>query len=252
MIAVGGCAFFKRPVLIGPNGKDVAKKVVLIPGQKAVVEKNKQVFYFDGKTQVQLTQTGSNHEPVLSPGGDRVLFTRKSSVEAMIPVEGDGFNDPEDAFSDQLWVMDIVSRKEKLLVNDLPWPQQRQEIETGRLLPWIGNAQFSADGQKIYFTAPVWVTSSGLYVVPVDGGEAKFITDTNYLKVIDRGEYKGDLILSQHRYFLYGGSYDWCYIFSPEGKEIAVLSEDPDGIDWERLYSEEVVDKDENAGKGKH
>ena len=244
LVGLGGCSFLKHPLLVGPIRPDQVK-VVLTPGHKAVFEKDKQIFYFDGKTQVQLTLAGSNHDPVLSPDDSRALFTRKSKKEAMIPVDGgDGFYDPEDAYSDQLWVIDIASRTERLLVDDLPWPGDFPHEEGVRLDPWIGNPQFAVDGKSIYFTVPVWVTSSALYVVSADGGEAKFITSANYLKVIERGEYKGNLILSKHRYFRYGGSYDWCYIFSPDGKEIEVLSDDPDAIDWERLYFEETPDED--------
>jgi len=241
--SICGCSFCKQPTLVGPD-RQQQEKVVLTPGHKAVFEKNKQIFYFDGKTQVQLTNAGSNHYPVLSPDGGRVLFTRKSKKEAMNPVDGgDGFYDPEDVYSDQLWIMDINSRVEKMLVEDLPWPEGYPAEKGTRFVPWIENAQFSVDGRSIYFMSPCWVTSSALYVVSADGGEAKFIEGSNYLKVIEHGEYKGNLIISQHRYFLYGGSYDWCYIFSPEGKELAVLSEDPDKIDWERLNFEETDDK---------
>ncbi len=248
LIVAGSVYYFNRPALVEPVRQEAVKKPVLKPGQKEVFEKNKHIFYFDGKTQVQLTKIGSNHDPVLSPDGKKVIFKRKSEQKAVIPVEGDGFTDPEDAFADQLWIMDIKSRDKKLLVSDLPWPEQRQDIETEKLFPWIGEAQFSLDGKSVYFTAPVWVTSSALYVVPSDGeGKPKFIIDTNYLKVIELGTYKGNLILSQHRYFMYGGSYDWCYIYSPEGKELGVLSEGPEQIDWEMLYFEDTIDQKKKA-----
>lgn len=230
--------------IINPLYRGPQKKVEIVSGKKEVFEKNKQIFFFDGKTQIQLTNAGSNRYPVLSPDGGRVLFIRKSNKAAMNPVDGgDGFNDQEDGHSDQLWVIDINSLVEKKLVEDVPWPEGRPHDGGDRLVPWINNAQFSVNGKSIYFLVPCWVTSSALYVISSDGGEARFITGSNYLKVIERGEYKGNLILSDHRYFLYGGSYDWCYIFSPEGKELAVLSEDPDEIDWERLYFEEIPDQ---------
>jgi dipeptidyl aminopeptidase/acylaminoacyl peptidase len=248
LIIAGAVYFHNRPALVEPVRQEAVKKPVLKPGQKEVFEKNKHIYYFDGKTQVQLTKIGSNHDPVLSPDGRKVLFTRKSDQKAVIPSEGDGFADPETGLSDQLWIMDIKSLDKKLLVSELPWPKERQDIETEKLFPWIGEAQFSLDGKSVYFLVPVWMTSSALYVVPSNGeGVARYIISSNYLEVIERGEYKGNLILSQHRYFLYGGSYDWCYIYTPEGKEVAVLSEDPEQIDWERLYAEDAANQKEKV-----
>jgi hypothetical protein len=54
----------------------------------------------------------------------------------------------------------------------------------------------------------------------------RFIQPANELEVITSGEYQGYLALQQHRYFIGGGSYDWYWLFTPDGKEIGPLGEE--------------------------
>ena len=99
--------------------------------------------------------------------------------------------------------------------------------------------QFSPDGKKVYFISSAWVTSGAVHSVNIDGTGEQFITDGNTLQVIDKGGAKGYLIIRRHKYFLTGGSYDWLWLVSPEGKEIGPLSDyNEDNIDWDFLYSE--------------
>jgi len=42
---------------------------------------------------------------------------------------------------------------------------------------------------------------------------------------VSKGQYKGYLIVNQHRYFIGGGSYDWYWLFSPAGKEAGPFGE---------------------------
>jgi hypothetical protein len=45
--------------------------------------------------------------------------------------------------------------------------------------------------------------------------------------VLQNGRYAGHLLVSQHRYFLAGGSYDWLLLLTPDGKEAGpVVDED--------------------------
>ena len=39
------------------------------------------------------------------------------------------------------------------------------------------------------------------------------------------GEYRDFLIVQQHRYFLGGGSFDWYWLFRPDGKEVGPIGE---------------------------
>ena len=96
---------------------------------------------------------------------------------------------------------------------------------------------FSPDSKTVYFVGSAWVTTGALHGVNIDGSNERFIEGANTLeKVIDKGDYKGDLVISQHRYFLGGGSYDWYYVFTPEGKEVGPLGDDLKTVGWDMLY----------------
>ncbi len=95
--------------------------------------------------------------------------------------------------------------------------------------------KFSPDGKRLYFITSAWVTSGALHRVNVDGSGERFVAAANSLKVLGSGSYKGHLIISQHRYFLGGGSYDWYYVFTPQGKEVGPLGADLARVNWDLL-----------------
>jgi hypothetical protein len=49
--------------------------------------------------------------------------------------------------------------------------------------------------------------------------------------VVLQGEYQGDLVVEQHRYFVQGGSHDDLYLYEPTGKEIGLVSQGTDRSD---------------------
>lgn len=279
-----------------------------------VFVQNGNIFYAVGKKTIQLTHSGKDDRPVLSPDQRRVAFTRESPKEAggwgMLPaltpqfikddfkgqftasnlitaITADGIRVPkapseieslnklleentlqsrypqkdvpktleeavesnrrileavypqkcptvgrrEEPRADQLWLVNIDGKDETMLVQD-----RMGEPETEINL--IFAMQFSPDSQKIYFMTGGWATSWAVHCVNVDGTGEHFVVDSNYLKVIEKGEYKGKLIVSRHKYFMFGGSYDWCYIVTPKGKEIGPLADDEKNIPWEDLYRE--------------
>jgi hypothetical protein len=59
-------------------------------------------------------------------------------------------------------------------------------------------------------------------------GEEHFLLPANDLLVLTfcRSKYKDHLAVEQHRYFLFGGSYDWYWLYDPAGKkELGPLGE---------------------------
>ena len=44
-------------------------------------------------------------------------------------------------------------------------------------------------------------------------------------KVVPSGEYAGCLLVTQHRYFIGGGSYDWYYLVRSNGKRLGAVGE---------------------------
>lgn len=196
-----------------------------------------------GKKRIQLTGSGKDRAPVLSPDGKVVVFIRESKEEAYSPTGGG--EDGRPGFADQLWIVDIYGKNEKMLVKDR-YPNESSEADiTRELEKTIGyiddnNICFSPDGKVVYFISSAWVTSGALHRVNVDGTGERFIEGANSVEVVPRGEYKGDLIISQHRYFLACGSYDWLWLFTPEGKEVGPLGEDLNKDQRDFLYSERI------------
>ena len=88
---------------------------------------------------------------------------------------------------------------------------------------------FSPDGQQLYFLAAQSVTSRQVCCVDLRSGERRVICSGNSLDVVQRGDYAGHLVVTQHRYFVGGGSYDWPWLFTPDGTEIGPVAMDADG-----------------------
>ena len=79
---------------------------------------------------------------------------------------------------------------------------------------------FSPNGKKVYFTTDAWSTSNAVHSVNIDGSNEHFVVAGRSFKVIPTGEYAGYLIVKQHEYCVYGGSYDWFWVFTPEGERL--------------------------------
>jgi hypothetical protein len=81
--------------------------------------------------------------------------------------------------------------------------------------------QFSSDSRRLYFLNPAWATSDALHAFDVRGGEEHFLLPANDFLVLNfcRSKYKDHLVVLSHRYFLFGGSYDWYWLYDPAGKK---------------------------------
>lgn len=66
-----------------------------------------------------------------------------------------------------------------------------------------------------------------MHGVNIDGTHQQYIAPANSLEVITKGTYKGYFIINEHRYFVPpGGSYDWYWLVTPNGKNDAPLGEE--------------------------
>jgi hypothetical protein len=69
-----------------------------------------------------------------------------------------------------------------------------------------------------------------VHAIDVDGNHLRFVTDGSELRVVQDGSYKGDVIVSQHRYRFKGntplGSYDWDCLLTPRGRRIKVYKKE--------------------------
>ena len=84
---------------------------------------------------------------------------------------------------------------------------------------------FSEDGLDLYFLSAAWCTSDALHSVDLKMGREKFICGANWFELIKKGRYKNHFLVSKHKYFLGGGSYDWIWLLAPEGTEVGPVSD---------------------------
>lgn len=191
----------------------------LIASKSLIHVESGNIYYGSDNESIQLTNTGNDGFPALSPNKKSIVFLRRSGPA--IPQEC--LTDNAETHSWQIWLYDLVSKKEDLLVAA---NFNCENIEEMIVFPEVGSLTFSPDSKSLYFLTNAWATSSKLHVVDIASKKQHFLMQANSIKVVNHGKYKGYLIVQQHRYFLNSGSYDWYWLFSPEGKEIGPLGEE--------------------------
>jgi len=157
----------------------------------------------------QLTTSGRDYRPILSSDRRRIAFLRRTPGKTVQTPLGN-------TEATELWLVDndgehlelLVSGKEgddpKTILADFSWPQ------------------FSPDGQRIYFLSTGWVTSGAVHVVDIQSRRESFVSPGNTLEVIQKGRYRGYLIVQEHKYRVGAkvGSYDDYWLLTPTGTEI--------------------------------
>jgi hypothetical protein len=86
----------------------------------------------------------------------------------------------------------------------------------------FSHKQFTSDSRFIYFLSPAWAVSSGLHRYDTRTKAVTFVLDANDVLVLNdckNPEYRDNLIVNQHRYFVAGGAYDWYFLFDSVGKK---------------------------------
>ncbi|WP_148289676.1 hypothetical protein [Ideonella sp. B508-1] len=122
----------------------------------------------------------------------------------------------------EIWTSRSDGSDAKLLLRGRPGKTPQETLAE------LSEIQFSPDGRQLFFLSAAWTTSGAVHVVQVDSGEEHFVCPGNSLEVIQRGKYAGYLMVRQHRYAMGGGSYDWLWLLTPEGKDVAPISMDDD------------------------
>jgi len=85
-------------------------------------------------------------------------------------------------------------------------------------------------GGSFIFETSAWVTSNAVHSLNVATGKTGYVASGTIGCVVLQGQYQGDLIVQQHRYFVQGGSYDPLYLYEPTGKEIGIVGLDGSGM----------------------
>ena len=179
-----------------------------------VFSKSGNIYYRDnsGNT-IQITRTGKDSSPVLSPNKKMIAFVRTGNQ--VIPDDCD----IDEKYGNEIWIYDFFTNKEKRLVkNNFECDQPtKQIVDPDYLL-------FSLDSRTLYFETSAWTTSGAVHAVDINGKHLRFVTDGGGLRIVQSGPYKGDLIVNQHRYRFKGdtplGSYNWDWLFTPAGKQV--------------------------------
>ena len=182
--------------------------------------KSGNIFFYSkkGNRVLQLTHSGKSKHAVLSPNGRYVVYVKKSNFVA-----------PRNCFyfylrgehADEIWIADLSNMEKRLLV----FPTfDCDDVSKDTMDPH--HLIFSPNGKTIYFETSAWVTSGAVHAVDVDGKNSRFVIDGTELRIVQTGRYKGDLIVNQHRYHDKGGSYNWDWLFTPEGKQIKLYKKE--------------------------
>jgi hypothetical protein len=193
-------------------------------GQSVSVKEGNIHFTNKAGQTTALTSSGRDSGPVLAPDGKWVVFVRKADGKKI--ATGSDEVDPT-----ELWQVRADGKEPTLLV------KCREAEKPESLIAAFENLQFSTNGKLVYFVTPAWATSGAVHVVDTTNRKERYIFPGNNLKLVPSGEHKDCLLVQQHRYFVGGGSYDWFWLFRPDGKEVGPVGEDTEN--FEATYGKE-------------
>ena len=168
----------------------------------------------------QLTASGLDSEPALSPDHKWVVFVRSASGKPTMTGADDDIKPTE------LWQIGANGRDATLLVRCRNADMKSGSADMTTVIAVFRDMHFSSDGRYVFFITPAWAVSGAVHVVDTTNAKEHFVCPGNGLEVLHSGEYRDYLLVEQHRYFLGGGSYDWWWLFSRDGKEVGPVGED--------------------------
>ena len=173
------------------------------------VQKGNIVYVENGKSK-QLTESGRDKNPILSPKQDWIYFIRQGQVnQEQVKKSGD-----------EIWRVKIDGSSLAKLHKEI-----ELENNNGGAIDEI---HISPDGLRIYFQASKFSTGSSLEVMNSDGTNLQYLGPAEVMKIILEGKYAGYILASQGRVEKDKGRFWQFYLFTPNLEyEITVLGEDP-------------------------
>lgn len=88
------------------------------------------------------------------------------------------------------------------------------------------NLRLSTDSSTLFFETDAWAVSDAIHAVDIRTGVEHFVTDGSLACIVGTGQFQGDLVVAQHKYFVEGGSYESLFLFTPKGKQIGIVALD--------------------------
>ena len=186
----------------------------LTSGQTVTSENGNVHFTAADGTSKQVTATGHDSAPLLSPDYKSIVFVRAVTGEPI--ATGSDRVEPT-----ELWQVSVIGKEAKKLLGC------RRSGEPKQVVAAFHDLQFSTDGKTVFFVTPAWATSGAVHAIDRATGKERFVCAGDNLEVIRSGDYRDCLLLQQHRYFVGGSSYDWFWVFRPNGVEVGPVGEDP-------------------------
>jgi dipeptidyl aminopeptidase/acylaminoacyl peptidase len=176
-------------------------------GASSVAVKDGNIVLLQDGRERQLTKSGKDADPALSPDGKWVAFTRVGNP-ASTGSQGDC---KSGAQADELRRIRVDGTGEELLVRG-----REGRNDPKQSICDFSSKQFTSDGRYIYFLSPAWATSAALHRYDTSTKALTFVIDANDCK---KAESRDNIVVNQHRYFVVAGSYDWYWLFDGAGKK---------------------------------
>lgn len=117
------------------------------------------------------------------------------------------------------------NRTTKILV--APHPSEKPASN----LTGFSSLTLSPGARTLYFETSAWATEDAIHAMDLRTGKISLVTSGEISCVVLTGQYEGDLVVQQHRYFIEGGSYDPLELYSPAGKRLGLVALGPISID---------------------
>ena len=180
------------------------------------------VVLTDSGSRKTVTHLHLDSEPVLSPDHLEVLVTRANPGDDDQSCENNVKN------REALWLVDLTSGTERKIISS------RTGHAPGTQVCGFGEKQFSPDGERLYFSTPGWATSGALWVYDFKRAKAKYLLPSNGFHVLadcKDASFRDKIVVSQHRYFAFGGSFDWYWLYGRDGRtELGPVGEGLDAV----------------------
>jgi hypothetical protein len=169
-----------------------------------------------------LTSGGKDSDPLMAPDGRTGYFVRT------IP-------DPEaskqwDGEATQILSIKIPDGQTRVLLNSAG------AIKPEENLRGFANLLLSPNGRTLLFISAAWATSGAVHALDLTTGAVSYICPGNEILLVPNGEYRGYLVVEKHKYMVGGGSHDYYWLVTPEGKELGMFGETRQQVEMKFQY----------------